>query len=224
MTGVELERRARNVLPPVGATGLRMTTVAEPGGRLTNGSPSGLGGSVRFGPVWLVDGGRHESRPIEVFDRQVDALRFFHLIAGTEPAPRSAPGGSVESMGALDGTSDQERTGAPSRVDASPLEPAVARGPEPVAVIPEPAEAGSCAGCGEPLPPGRHGQRRLTCSAACRQRVSYRRAAKAARADADSGTATSHLPRSSDAADAHPAAAPDGLRAGDQLGLGFPGA
>jgi hypothetical protein len=43
-----------------------------------------------------------------------------------------------------------------------------ASGPEPDASL---TAGGGCAGCGGPLPPGRHGQRRLTCSAACRQRA-----------------------------------------------------
>jgi len=51
------------------------------------------------------------------------------------------------------------------------------------------ASSSGCAGCGGPLPPGRHGQRRLTCSAACRRTAARRVAAEAARLDTDGASA-----------------------------------
>ena len=57
-----------------------------------------------------------------------------------------------------------------------------------------------CAGCGGPLPPGRHGQRRLTCSVACRRAAARHAAARAVGADTDGGTPLVTPSRPSEAA------------------------
>lgn len=87
---------------------------------------------------------------------------------------------------------------APDLASGSPLPSsqglALGEAPEGRALsVPQPAEVGStisagttCPGCGGPLPPGSRGQERKTCSAACRERLRYQRAANAPRPDADS--------------------------------------
>lgn len=180
MTGLELERLARSVIPPVGATALVAVVDHEPGGRLVNGSPSGLGGRTRFGVAWQLFGRVTHSPAIALFDRQVDARRFLDILSGRDRAPRPGPD-LAPALGTVE--QGQAQAQAPVRADVLPSTPAVAAGPEPVAVMP----AGTCAGCGGSLPPGRHGQRRLTCSAACRQRARRRAGAEPTPASTDSG-------------------------------------
>lgn len=183
MTAAELERLARSVIPPVGATALVAVVDHEPGGRLANGAPSGLGGRTRFGVAWQLFGLVVHRPAIAFFDRQVDARRFLDILSGRDRAPR--PGSDLApALGTVE--REQAQAEAPVRADDLPSMPAVATGPEPVAVNPSPA--GTCAGCGGPVPRGRHGQRRLTCSAACRQRARRRAAAEPTPAPTDSGT------------------------------------
>lgn len=166
MTGLELERIARDVIPPEGATQVVAVVDHQPGARLQNGSPSGLGGRTRFGAAFLMDGLRR-STPIALFDRQADALRLVGILNG-RPTSR----------GGLDTATPVER-----RAVADPVRP-----PAPVQDGAGLTAGDTCPGCGGPTPPGRHGQRRATCSAACRQRVSYRRDAEARAAATRTGT------------------------------------
>lgn len=85
MTTPDLLRLARSVIPPVGATMAIAVVEGEPGGRLANGSPSGLGGRIRHGAAWLVDG-RTRTAAIATFDRPRDAIALVRLLNGEAPA------------------------------------------------------------------------------------------------------------------------------------------
>lgn len=87
-TAVELERIAAGAIPMIDATDVvAIVAQATPGGRLSNGSPSGLGVEVRYGAAWF-DGIRR-SEPIAMFERQRDAFALIDLLTGR--ALRSAP-------------------------------------------------------------------------------------------------------------------------------------
>lgn len=177
MTAVELERLARTLVQPSGTTGAVAVVDHTPGGRLSkplDTYPSGVSCRTRFGVAWMI-GGLHQSTPVATFDRQSDALRLVALINGTDRTPRPASRLPVT----------EEPPEAPVRADVSPSLPVAAA--NSVAVESRPASR-RCAGCGGPLPPGRHGQRRLTCSATCRQRARRRHGEDPASTDADSGT------------------------------------
>jgi hypothetical protein len=79
----EIEAIAAAVVLPEGATDLCMVVAHEPGGKMPDGSPSGIGGSTRFGPAWVIDG-RAKSEPIALLDKQADARALLRLIAGEE--------------------------------------------------------------------------------------------------------------------------------------------
>lgn len=213
MTTAELERLARSVIPPVGATALAAVVEAEPGGRLANGLPSGIGGRTRFGVAWQLFGRVVHSPAIALFDRQADARRFRDILDGR--APTSRPGSDLApALGSVE--QGQAQAEAPVRVPALPSTPAVATGPEPVAVMPATRR---CAGCGGPLPPGRHGQQRLTCSAACRQRARRRPAEERTSTPTDGGMALVTPSRAS-AVDPTPRGGPGGPQVGaDQVAL-----
>jgi len=220
MTTAELERLARGIIPPVGASSIVAVVEHEPGGRLVNGSPSGLGGRTRFGVAWQLFGRVVYQPAIALFDRQADAHHFLDILAGRVPTSRPGPD-LAPATGAVE--QGQAQAEAPVRVPGLPSTPAAATGPEPAAAIPEPA-TGRCAGCGSPIPPGRHGQRRLTCDATCRQRARRHPAAEPASTEADSGALVSHLPAPSDAVGlVHTAAEPSGPRADGQLLLSLAG-
>jgi hypothetical protein len=244
----ELDRIARNVVVPLGATGVRAVVDHQPGDRLVNGSPSGLGSRTRFGAAFTFDGGRRVGQPIALFDRGRDALALVRILEGAEPAPRSAPDHIVPPA-----VSAQGRVEASSHDGVSPSMPVAVAGPGPVAVIPEPAQVVdggwhgavddllTCEVCSGPMPTGRHGQERRTCSDACRQRARYRRQAGLPVADADSETRNLTPSRRSDAGSpdplslegvgasssarprlrrtAHPAGDPEGHRGDVQLPL-----
>jgi len=61
-----------------------------------------------------------------------------------------------------------------------------------------------CAGCGGPLPPVHRGQRRLTCSPACRERARYRRGAGQTGPDEDAQAVVLTPSRPSEAVIADP--------------------
>jgi hypothetical protein len=181
----DLDRLARSLVQPSGTTSAVAVIEGEPGGRLSkplDGYPSGLGGRTRFGVAWLV-GGLRRSAAAASFDRQDDALRLVHILNGSRrpSTSRSAPVFPAGPLVAADRESDQGRTEVPRDVGISPV----------------------CAGCGSPLLPGRRGQRRTTCSKACRVAVLRQRRAIARRADADTGVTPSTPPRASAG---HPAA------------------
>jgi hypothetical protein len=88
VTGTELQRIARTILPPVGATEVVMTIVHEPGGKLLNGDPSGIGARTFYAPAWSI-GGLRKSAPIARFDRQADALRLIAILHGEAPRQRA---------------------------------------------------------------------------------------------------------------------------------------
>jgi 5-methylcytosine-specific restriction endonuclease McrA len=158
----DLERLARTLVQPSGTRGAVAVVDHTPGGRLSkplDSYPSGIGGRTRWGAAWQVDGGRGMPITIALFDRQADAHRLVRLINGTTSTSRPASRVPVS----------EEPAEVPTSRGASPSLPVTAT--NSVAVEPEPATE-LCAGCGKPIPPGRHGQRRLTCSAACRQRAS----------------------------------------------------
>lgn len=116
MTTLDLIRIARTVIPPVGASMAIAVVDHEPGGKLSNGFPSGIGGRTRFGVAFLVEG-RLKSAPIALFERQSDALHLVGIINGTaDPASRPAPRGTGMLVG---------RTEAPvgEVPGASPIQP-----------------------------------------------------------------------------------------------------
>lgn len=171
MTTVELERIARSQVPPVGATMAVATVDVTPGGRLSNGYPSGLGVRTTYGVAWLVEG-RIRTRPFATFPRGEEAYRLVALINGTERrAPRSAPD-PVAALGAVQ--REQARSEASTAWDASS---------SPVAVPPAVPEPATCRWCRGPIPPGSR-RHRVTCSGACR--VAIARASNPDRAQARS--------------------------------------
>jgi hypothetical protein len=159
VTTAELARIAAGLVPPIGATGV-CCMVDDQG---------------KHRAAFIV--GQRQKHPAgPAFDRPRDAIAFSRLLE--EDAPRSGSRLSRSSdlavpvAGEPDGRfSEAPDRASPSLPDAGPIEPA----------------PGTCAGCGGPLPPGRRGQRRLTCSVACRQRARYHRAAVVGGADVDSG-------------------------------------
>lgn len=189
MTGVELDRAAAAIVPPVGAGGLCLVTNEQQRHR-----------------VAFVVNGRGKAAVGPSFTKPREAARFMDLLGGVTPTPRS---GQTTAPVDMSGSSSAGQSGAPEQS----LTPAGANGvgstpragasgertPESGASISRPVVAGQvlgsaavppviCAGCGEPVPPGRHGQRRLTHGPACRQAARRRRDARATRADADGGT------------------------------------
>jgi hypothetical protein len=194
----DLERLARTLVQPSGTRAAVAIVDHTPGGRLSkplDAYPSGIGGRTRFGAAWQVDGGRGMPIAIATFDRQDDALRLVRLINGTaDRTPRPAPRPPVL----------EELPEAPVRADVLPSMPVAAT----VSVAVESKPAGRCAGCGVPLPPGRRGQRRSTCSAACRQRARRHPAEEATSTATDSGTASVTPSRAS--SDPASLRAPDG--------------
>lgn len=176
MTTVDLVRLARTVIPPVGATMAIAVVEHESGGKLANGAPSGLGGRTWHGAAWLIDG-RTRTAPIALFDRPRDALALVRILNGEAPRGPLAPTTPVD-----------ERRAVP--------DPAGPGAPGPVPGVPSTA-GDVCAGCGDPIPPGRHGQRRRTCSVACRQRARGRRGSNARQADTGGGVTPSIAPRAS---------------------------
>lgn len=114
----------------------------------------------------------------ESFDKPRQAIDYATELEGWGPASRSTS------------APDLARLGAESR-DEGPASSEV-----PVS---SPDASSVCAGCGGPIAPGRHGQRRLTCSVVCRQRVARQSADEARRADTDGAGVLSHLPGPSEA-------------------------
>lgn len=110
----------------------------------------------------------------EPFTKPGPAVDYARRLDGEAPRPRfDDSAGSLG--GGLASGDDRAETEAPDLGQALTLGLAD-------------APAGTCAGCGGPIPPGRRGQHRLTCSPACRERARYRRAAIAAGADTDAET------------------------------------
>lgn len=116
-----------------------------------------------------------------------EALDYVKANNGEAPRPTSAP--------------DLARAVRVSTDDADRRDEAPASTEAPG---PQEASTSGCAGCGGPLPPGRHGQRRLTCSAACRRTAARRAAAEAARVDTDAISAPVTPSRPSEAICPHP--------------------
>jgi hypothetical protein len=183
MTTVELERIARSIIPPVGAT-MAIARVDE---------------QLKHRAAFLVDGRIHGAPVGPAFDKPRQAIALVDLLNGEAPRPRLD-----DSSGPVSGL-----TRGDARV-------------EPEAPGPQEASTSTCAGCGGPLPPGRHGQRRLTCSAACRQRLRYQRSAKRAGADIDGGTPNLTPSRPSEADDADPSSRAGGDTLRPQLGATDP--
>lgn len=176
MTTVDLLKLARSTIPPVGATMAVAVVEHEPGGKLANGGPSGLGGRTRYGAAFLVDG-RTRTAPIALFDRQRDAFTLVRILNGEAPQGQPDPTTPGRSPGAV-----------PDRAGPGASDPGGSDSPDP---------GGVCAGCGGPLLLGRRGQRRRTCSAACRQRARRHPAAGVKATAPCSPAIVSHLPRPS---------------------------
>lgn len=79
----ELQAIAAAVTVPTNANDIRITIVSEPGGKLPNGTPNGLGGRTQYAPVWVLDG-RTDSAPIAVLDSPHDARDLAKMIDGPE--------------------------------------------------------------------------------------------------------------------------------------------
>jgi hypothetical protein len=80
----ELRAVAATVVIPDGATDLKVISVSEPGERLPDGSWAGRGGTTRFGPAWMINGGLETSPPIETYESVRDAMALHALVAGPE--------------------------------------------------------------------------------------------------------------------------------------------
>jgi endogenous inhibitor of DNA gyrase (YacG/DUF329 family) len=202
MTGVELVRIARSIIPPVGAT-MAIARVDE---------------QLKHRAAFLIDGRIHGDAVGPAFDRPRDAIALVRILNGDE-ASRPAPDPDL-ARPAL-GTGSDRRDADPTPPEApvlgagaSTLGPAVAI---PPAAAGASRTAGTCPGCGGPLPPGRRGQARATCSDRCRRRVARRAAEETARLDTDGAgspvtpSRPSTDPTARPAADAHrlPAAGRD---------------
>ena len=162
MTTAEL---AREIPVPTDARGNRHRAVCVVDHRA--GDTPGTG-TTTYG-VAFFDGLR-PGAPVGVpFDRPRKATAFATLINGETPIPRSAPETLPVGLGAA--------------VEVTPGRPDIA--------LPDREHDGSvCAGCGGPVPTGRHGQRRTTCSRACRVAVHRRHATEAGRAAPIGATAS----------------------------------
>lgn len=200
-TTAELERIAERAIWPSGSTDVVGVVDVKPGGRLPNGSPSGIGGETRYGAAFF--DGLRRSPAIAMFEKRTDADRLIRILKdgstlrsgprsvaalteagsaerGSVPSARSQRRSSARSRGrSLDGI--QRSDGAPMPQDAgSPGAPSstAPQGPEHAAGATR--DGVRCKACGRSLaalPPSRNGQRRQTCNDACRQ--AYRRGHRA---------------------------------------------
>lgn len=118
VTGLELERIAANTVRPAADHAIAMVVVGTTGGRLANGSFSGVGGQTLWSPVWF-DGIR-KSQPIHLFESQHDARALADLLdprrSTLGPAPRSvagaaAPAGTAEGGAAPSAVAHDSRSG-----------------------------------------------------------------------------------------------------------------
>lgn len=71
-------------IPPAGTVDVMAVIVHEPGGKLPDGSPSGLGSRARYGAGWF--DGLEKSEPIGelLFDTPREAYDFINSLAGPE--------------------------------------------------------------------------------------------------------------------------------------------
>lgn len=142
MTLVDLHRAVRDVVPPIGATGV--CCVVDDAGK--------------HRAAFVIDQ-RRKSPPVgPAFDRPRDAIAFSKILAGDGPTSRSAPESYSASAGGPDSQGLSEGSESPSVLD-------------PVAGHETAAGVRTCVSCGRPLPPGSRRQRR-TCSGACREALS----------------------------------------------------
>ncbi len=125
MTAVELERIARSIIPPVGAT-MAIARVDD---------------QLKHRAAFLIDGRIHDAPVGPAFDRPRDAIRLVKLLNGETPRPGQSDSAVLGSTPSGD---EAGQTEAPDLGQALTLGLAD-------------ATAGTCAGCGGPLPPGRHG-------------------------------------------------------------------
>lgn len=186
-TIVELEAIAARAVWPAGATSVVALVEVTPGGRLANGSPSGIGSVTRFGAAYF--DGRRRSAPIALFDQQRDAFQLIDLLSGRtlrsaprSVAPRSQAEGPAE-RGAVRSVRPHRRSnprlpdvvGDPPSRDGRTTSQSVPTSGSPGAPIEAPVAGASrvlCKACGRDLtdlPLPRNGQRRRTCDDACRQ-------------------------------------------------------
>lgn len=164
MTTVELERIAQGVIPPVGATGWRITVLD----RATYAVVPILFGRVDGAPVFR--------------GAQRDCHRMYDLLEGRAPTPRRArdiPAASDTSAPSRDRHPEPDRalTEAPDAPHAEAMADKASR-----------ASVRLCAGCDQPLPAGAR-PNRTSHDGACRVRAARRRAAEnSGRTDTDGGT------------------------------------
>lgn len=120
--------------------------VHEPGRRLANGYPAGVGGRTRWRVYFGLDGGRLREPTDVLFDRGADARAVVRLLNGESGAARPA---------------SDTTTGipVPAQAPTGPVLP-----PVRADAVGMPRR---CLVCGRELPPGSRPQRR-TCSHACR--------------------------------------------------------
>lgn len=112
MTIPDLVRIARELVLPEGSTLVVGTVEQTPCARLSDGSPSGLGGVTTFRAAALVDGRRRV--PVgPAFARAADALALIDLLNGStpRPGPGSAPAEDRPPVG--DADPDPGQGGAP---------------------------------------------------------------------------------------------------------------
>ena len=220
MTTAELQRIAAEILPPVGASVAIAMVDHEPGGQLSNGYPSGIGGRTTFRAGFLVNGRQRVALGPEFEDGRV-ARRLVRILNGEPSAPRPAAPviPAVSPVGNGNGEPDlAQRTRAPATeegqlpisgnakaaIDAGAPQAGVAQQPERGAPSVEGASSTPaprstvrlCAGCGQPLAIGARPNQR-THNAACRKAAS-RRAAEGTGEDADSGPLAVTVSRSSE--------------------------
>ena len=205
---VELERIARDVVPPVGATGWRLTVLET--------RPS-----TTYAVVPVI-GGRLDGKPV-YRGSQADCHRFGDILTGAalRPAPRSVatPSGGAGSAERGADRSAVARGRSTSRQDPAALDVVSIRR-EPVDGAAVTSEPGHCKACGRGIEASqsRTGQRRQTCDDACRQ--AYRRGQRAPLpgvVDDESIGRLSRLSRRSTAA--HRGALTHRGRGGSQLAL-----
>ena len=177
MTIVELEAIAAQAVRPAGQYSVVAVVDHKPGGRLANGSPSGIGGETRYGAAWF--DGLRRSKPIALFARQRDAFTLIDLLtdrtlrsAPRSAAPRSQAEGPAEG-GAVRSARSHERS-TPPLPDVAEVLTGARGGRTASTTYPTPGSPGAplCKARGrslEDLPVARNGQRRQTCDDACRQ-------------------------------------------------------
>lgn len=194
MTTAELERIVRGAVWPAGSIDVVALVDVMPGGRLPNGSPSGIGVVTRFGAAFF--DGLRQSPPIAMFDRQTDAHNLIRIMKGgtalgsapRSVAARSQDAGSAErgAVPSVEPLARRSKLATPSgpgieaqgvAATRSADAPAVTAGARAGQSDGDPAGSGraiasaspgpTCKACGRPLPES--GRGRQTCDDACRQ-------------------------------------------------------